>query len=238
MDIKEILNRVKNGELDIDAALELIEEDEVPQKASGIIKKLTKEDVKKIIARKKHKMERDEEAVLNIPEGLDSINITCEKGQFEFYSGKGKNFRIEGDGIRKYDKGTNTLYLKASKGCEVYIPETVKNIKMKVSVSAVEVKINGESITIEADKSNVEGSLNAKSLKLQSTLGNIEFKLTNTEEAYIKNKLGNIELKIADNEKYTFKVSNSMGSIEIDENLKGEGGEITIENSLGNIEIS
>ena len=234
MEIRDILRKVKDGEMDVDEALSVIErESEATREVK--IKKLSKDDIRKIVGEKsQEKNSNYEEAEL--PDNITSLELHLKNGVYEINDGDTLN--IEGYCSKTYDSKTNALVLRSSRACEVTIPEKVRKLKIVAKTSSVELDIgNRDYVMVQVDKSNVEGDIETKIFGISNLLGTVELDIDGAKSGIVENKLGNVELELSG--KYNFDVSNSLGGVEIDEKLKDNtGGTIRIKNYLGNVEIS
>lgn len=234
MEIRDILKKVKDGEMEINEALSLIEEgDEESRQVK--VKKLKKEDIKKIIEKKTQEMRVSQTEEIAVPGDSMSLVLRLENGLYDI--SEGDTLSIDGLCIKSYDKNSNTLVLKNSKSCDVIIPYGIKDLKIFVKNSSVDLDIeNREFVLIQVDRSNVEGEIKSKKFEISNSLGNIEMEIMGAEEGVVNNRLGNVELEL--HGKFNFEVSNNLGSVEIDESLKDKTGKtIKIKNALGSVEI-
>ncbi len=233
MDIKEILQKVKDGEIDVEEALSKINDlNAVETSGKFKVKKISKDEVKDLI-REKRKSEKKEDRGFQHEGSWLTLNL--EFGAYEIEDGD--TFRIEGICEKDYDEEKHVLKLKKGKECSIYIPYSVKNLKIISRGSSVDIDISSkEYVELDVSKSSVEGEIDAEEFRISNSLGSTELEITGCKKGVLENKLGNVEIELSG--KYNFDVSNTLGSVDIDEDLiSEEGGIIKVKNQLGNVEF-
>lgn len=233
MDIKKILQKVKDGEIDVEEALSKINDLNAVETSSKIkIKRISKDEVKDLIREKRKSEEKEDRGFQH--EG-SWLTLNLEFGAYEIEDGD--TFRVEGICEEDYDEEKHVLKLKKGKECSVYVPYNVKNIKIISRASSVDIDLSSkEYVELDVSKSSVEGKIDVEEFKISNSLGNTELEITACKRGMLENKLGNVEIGLTG--KYHFDVSNTLGYVDIDEDLiSEEGGIIKVKNQLGNIEF-